>query len=479
MKDGTNSANPGIISFNDFAYYADGALSSPIKTSNRWIWSYNSPVKSTEIQNYNQWNYIGSTGLLKTAEGYTMKGTGGTATTDITQNYAFIGKPNNGTISLSLPLNQIYLIGNPYPSALDADEFIRNNLKDCVGCTATQNVFNGALYFWDHFGVTNNHVLAQYTGGYAAYNLSGGVAGIANSSLTVHDYSVGSKRPKQFIPVAQGFFIDAPLGTAAAAPSLIFTNNQRAFVRESLASSLFIKTNTNAKKSLIDTRSKIRMGFDSFLGMHRQLLVTADPHTTSGYDIGYDAPIYDLKSDDMYWEIENKAYVIQGINNFNEDQIIPLGLIIGNKGQVTIKIDELENIAEDTKIYLYDNLTASYHNMRKSPFVIMMDIGEYKNRFSIQFRDKTLGVEEAILNNDLMVYYAGISKILFIQNNIADVTVNNVTLYNILGQDLGNWAVQNQVQSSIQIPIKNISAGVYIVKLNTSEGVISKKIIIK
>ncbi|TDD75179.1 HYR domain-containing protein [Flavobacterium caseinilyticum] len=478
MRDGTNSASPGLISFNDGAYFADGALSSPIKISNRWIWSYNAPVKSTELQNYNQWNYLGNTGLLKTGEGYTMKGTGGTAATDLTQNYVFVGKPNNGTISLPLPLNQIYLIGNPYPSALDADEFIRNNLKDCVGCTATQNVFNGALYFWDHFGVTNNHVLAQYTGGYAAYNLSGGVAGIANSVLTVHDFSIGSKRPKQYIPVGQSFFIDAPTGTSTSTASLNFTNNQRTFVRETLASSLFIKTIGSAKKSLIDTRSKIRLGFDSSKGMHRQLLVTADPNTTSGYDIGYDAPLFDIKTDDMYWIINNNAYVIQGINNFDEDQIIPLGVVIGNKGSITIKMDELENIADDFRIFLFDNLTESYHNIRKGPLNIMLDIGEYKNRFSLRFKDKTLGIEESILNNDIAVFYAKNSKTLFIQNNFPDVTVNNVTLYNILGQDLGNWDVQNQMQSSIQIPIKNLSSGVYIVKLNTTEGVLSKKIIV-
>ena len=478
MKDGTNSAEIRPISFNDWKYSADGALVSPIITSNHWIWSYNSPVKSTELQNYNQWNFIGSRGVLKTGEGYTMKGTGGTATTDVTQNYVFVGKPNNATISLPLPLNQIYLVGNPYPSAIDADEFIKNNLKDCVGCTAAQNVFNGTLYFWDHFGVTNNHILAQYTGGYAAFNLSGGVAGIANSVLTVHDFSVGSKRPKQYIPVAQGFFIDAPLGTSTSSPSLNFTNNQRAFVRETRASSLFIKTIGSTKKSLIDTRSKIRLGFDSSKGMHRQLLVTADPNTTSGYDIGYDAPIFDIKIDDMYWVIDNNAYVIQGINNFNEDQIIPLGLIIGNKGLINIQLDELENIAGDFRIFLFDKLTESYHNIRKGPLNIMMDIGEYKNRFSLRFKDKTLGIEESILNNDITVFYAKNSKTLFIQNNIPDVTVNNVALYNILGQDLGNWDVQNQMQSSIQIPVKNLSSGVYIVKLNTSEGVLSKKIIV-
>ncbi|TDD75178.1 immunoglobulin domain-containing protein [Flavobacterium caseinilyticum] len=478
-KDGTNSAAPGLISFNDGAYFADGALSSPIKTSNRWIWSYNDKVKSTELQNYNQWNYLGSTGFLKTGEGFTMKGTGGTAATNVTQNYVFIGKPNNATISLPLPLNQIYLVGNPYPSALDANEFIRNNLKDCAGCTATQNVFNGTLYFWDHFGVTNNHILAQYTGGYAAYNLSGGVPGIANSVLTVNNNSSGSRSPKRYIPVAQGFFIDAPLGTAVAAPLLNFNNNQRAFKRESPESSVFMKSVGNKKTQIIDARSKIRLGFDSFVGIHRQLLVTADSNTTSGPDIGYDAPTFDMQKNDIYWEINNKAYVIQGINNFNEDQVIPLGITIADKGPITIKIDELENITESTKIFLFDSVTARYQNIRDEAFSISLDIGEYKNRFYILFLNKTLGVEESFLDKEIDVLYARNYKTLIIQNKTPDTTVNDVYLINLLGQIVDKWDVEDKDQRRIQIPIKNFASGVYIVKLKTSEGEMSTKIIIK
>ena len=57
-----------------------------------------------------------------------MKGTTGTGSVTAEQNYVFVGKPNNGTIQLNISLNQSYLVGNPYPSALDADEFIKDNI---------------------------------------------------------------------------------------------------------------------------------------------------------------------------------------------------------------------------------------------------------------------------------------------------------------------------------------------------------------
>ncbi|MFV8347293.1 LamG-like jellyroll fold domain-containing protein [Flavobacterium sp. ZB4P13] len=487
LRDGTNSAVPKTITFGDGAYFADGSLSSPINISNRWIWSYNSPTldSNTDWDDYFQWNYIANAGLLKTGEGFTMKGTGGTAAIDALQNHVFIGKPNSGDITLSLPPDQTYLVGNPYPSALDANEFILDNLagRNAEG----KNVFNGALYFWDHFGLSNNHILAEYEGGYATYTLTGGVAGIADSPLT--GTGTGSKVPGRFIPVGQGFFVDAALdptlsGTTSTVDGgyINFKNSQRVFVRETSASSIFMKTaGTKSTKTqeTTDTRSKIRLGFDSSVGAHRQLLVGADSNTTLLFDIGYDAPMFDMNDNDMYWELSNSQFVIQAIPDFNVGQIIPLGLTIANEGKATIKIDALENIPEATKIYLYDNITGIYHDIRNSDFTISLAIGEYKNRFSIQFTDKTLDVEENNLNDGLLVLYSNNYKVLIIQNKIPDATVNEVHLFNLLGQAVANWDVKNENQTRIQIPVKNLSSGVYLVKLKTSKGDYGRKIIIK
>jgi hypothetical protein len=45
------------------------------------------------------------------------------------QTYTFVGKPNNGTISSNtVGDDQLLLTGNPYPSAIDADAFITDNI---------------------------------------------------------------------------------------------------------------------------------------------------------------------------------------------------------------------------------------------------------------------------------------------------------------------------------------------------------------
>ncbi|OYX84477.1 MAG: hypothetical protein B7Y83_08125, partial [Flavobacteriales bacterium 32-34-25] len=274
LRDGTDSSNPKAITFGDGAFFAD-TPSSPIKISNRWIWTYNSltPNSNTHWQNYYQWQYKSSTGLIAAADGFSMKGTGGIAPVNATQNYVFTGKPNSGTINKFMALTQTYLVGNPYPSALDADEFIKDNLKDCNGCRATTNTFGGALYFWDHFGLSNNHLLAQYEAGYGIYTLTGGVAAIANGPLNVNNGAISPKTPRRYIPVGQAFYIDAAANNGVAGTGIttgvqggtvVFKNSQRAFIRETSGNSIFMKVdndkNSFAAKETVDNRMKIRLG---------------------------------------------------------------------------------------------------------------------------------------------------------------------------------------------------------------------------
>jgi hypothetical protein len=487
LKDGTISSTPKTISFGSGAYFADSAISNPIKISNRWIWTYNSIiVGGDELSNYYQWNNVAQTGLLRVGEGYTMKGTGGTAPITTTQNYVFVGKPNNGTISLNLNKDSSYLVGNPYSSALDANEFIKDNLatRNAQG----KNVFNGALYFWDHFANSNNHLLAEYQGGYATYSLIGGVVGINDSELTLNDGSNGSNRPKQFIPIGQGFFVDSYLDPAVSGTgiptsvdggTLIFKNSQRTFVRENAVSSVFMKKKETAKTTL-ETIAKIRLGFDSALGAHRQLLVGADPNTTDGFDIGYDAPMYDSNENDMFWNLNNSQFVIQGVPDFNANRIIPLGLAVANEGEITIKLDELENVSTNTEIYLFDSQTTQYHDLKNKDYKTVLAVGKYDNRFSLRFTNQTLGVEEVEeVNDGIIALYSNNYNTLIIRNNLIDTTVNLVTLFNLAGQKISHWDVKGREQKSIQIPIKNLPSEIYIVKINTTKGEFSKKIIVK
>ena len=75
------------------------------------------------------------------------------------------------------------------------------------------------------------------------------------------------------------------------------------------------------------------------------------------------------------------------------------------------------------------------------------------------------------------VAYANTKNILNIKNNVADTTIEQVLLYNLLGQLVTTFEVENQSQQNIQLPISGISSGTYIVKVKTDKGDTSRKII--
>ncbi|MFZ3273331.1 MAG: T9SS type A sorting domain-containing protein, partial [Lutibacter sp.] len=501
LRDGTDitnvidiaNFNQETINFVDGAYSADSPLlNNPIKITSRWIWTYRATIGADPWANYYQWVNVGYWGSIKVGDGYTMKGTGGTAPITAMQNYVFVGKPNSGDISTTqLNPNQTYLIGNPYPSALDANEFIKNNGRDCVGCTGTANVFDGALRFWDHFGLSNNHLLAQYEGGYATYNLSGGTPGASNVPLTANTGDVSSKIPQRYIPVGQGFFVEADDTTTPG--NLNFKNGQRVFQRESLGSSIFMKTATSKKsntqemqETAADNRPKIRLTFISSLGYHRPLLVTLDKNTSNQFDFGYDAPLNENNKEDMFWQLGQRKLVIQGVNNFNEDQELPLGLKISKAGLASIKIEELENMDENIVLFIKDKFTGKTHNISHKPFEIELAPGTYLDRFSLIFRYQKLVaddlgtdiviVEPIVEDTNYHVFMNNVLAELQIKNNGTD-EIRSIVLYNNLGQTMIVWN-KDLNRRIISLPVK-LATGVYVVQINTINGTINKRIIIE
>jgi hypothetical protein len=492
LWDGTNPATPININFVDGAYSADSSVdNSPIKITSRWIWTYRASVGADPWANYYQWVNVGYWGNINVGDGFTMKGTGGVAALDVFQNYVFKGKPNSGDIQTTqLNPGQIYLIGNPYPSALDADEFIKNNLKDCDDCNGSANVFDGALRFWDHFGLSNNHLLAQYQGGYATYNLSGGAPGASNVPLTSQMGS-GSKTPERYVPVGQGFFVEA--GDTTTPGNLTFKNSQRDFVRESSGSSIFMKTAVSKKSSTqekqettADNRPKIRLTFVSSLGHHRPLLVTMDEKTSNQFDIGYDAPLNENNKEDMFWQLGQRKLVIQGVNNFNEDQELPLGIKIAKAGLATIKIEKLQNMDNEISLHIKDKFTGKTYNISQKPFEIELEPGEYLDRFALVFKifklvendvvSGVLDVEPLVEDHNYHVFMNNTIAELQIKNNGTD-EIRSVALYNNLGQTMNIWNADLN-RRIISLPVK-LASGVYIVQINTINGAVNRKIIIE
>lgn len=506
LMDGTLASEPnknGVINFQLAHGSADTGITTPIIISSYWLYTFNG-----QDNHYNSWKSINENTPLFAGEGYTMKGTSGAVAITNQQNYVFKGKPNNGDITLKLDksLGDVNrLIGNPYPSTIDAKEFIKDNIGvSNGGRNVNNNIFNGALYFWDHFGEKNSHYLKEYVGGYATYTLMGGVKAISNDSkINTTSGIESSKIPQQYIPVNQGFFVSTSLDASltgiatVSGGDIVFKNSQRIFNTEAPLNSVFMKgvndksihlsgTNDTVKnKNKRDNRQKIRLLFHSPSGFYRQLLVGVDENASSHFDLGFDAPIADLNKEDMFWTFDGARFVIQGVNNFNKDQELPFGLLINKAGLASIKIDSSENFSKNISVYIKDKLTGKIHKINKNPFEINLESGEYLNRFSLIFKHgKDKGNEDSkedntdafITTEEFLVFMNNTTSELQI-TKLVDVEIMTVSLYNYLGQMIKTWNA-NLNEKASYLPIK-ISAGAYIVQINTNKGKVIKKIIIE
>ena len=221
MKDGTNPLSPMNMSW--VSGINNPLTSNPITLSSYWIFKFQN---LTPI--YANWASVGQNGLLQAGQGYTLKGSGAASAT---QNFTFVGKPNNGQIMSTVSANNLNLSGNPYASALDADKFIQDNL----------GTLNGTLYFWEHFSTNNTHTLAGYQGGYATRTLVGETAPVSPAGIS--GLGSSSRTQGRFIPVGQGFFVTGN----ATGGNIVFDNSQRLFVKESnVDSNVLFRTNQHA-----------------------------------------------------------------------------------------------------------------------------------------------------------------------------------------------------------------------------------------
>lgn len=478
MMDGTTSSAPAAINWTSATY--DGSPGPPISISSLWLYKF---VNGAD-EDYDAWQFVGSGTNISPGEGYTMKGSGAGVINE-QQNYVFRGKPNNGVISVS-PLDDgnLYLVGNPYPSLLDANDFINQNLAN--GATT------GTLYFWEHWG-GGSHFLEGYQGGYATYTTMGGTPAMSHPS--VDPTGSGTKTPYQYIPAGQGFFVqgDSNAGNGATA-TVEFNNSQRDgifldigafsggifFIAEQTGISTFLRAAEASDEidvdSFRDRRQKIRLGYTNTAGFHRQLLLGFDENATDGIDLGLDGLAQDISGDDMYWSIAGDKYIIQAVQDLTQEREVPIGINADEAVSGTIMLDGLENIDDSIDIYLKDNTTNDYYNLRTSGHAISLPAGETNDKYSLVFRSgELLSVEDQTLDSGVLVYVDEYTNDVVIENK-SGLAFEQIEIHTILGQRIIDRDT-NLNSDRIRIPIQDQASGVYIVTVHSQQGKIAKKIV--
>ncbi len=453
------------------------------KISTYWLYTFKNGLT------YWDWANLSPSTPLEVGVGYTQKGTGNAG---VEQQYIFEGKPNNGTIlvnvtdvggpgSVTSVSKTEYLLGNPYPSALDIHKFIDDNV----------GVIDGTLQLWQQWG-GDSHYLNEYQAGYAQVNKLGSVrayqfVGFYGANNGSQD---GTKTPSRYLPVGQGFITEI-----IADGNVEFNNSQRLFIKESAAdgtynngSTFFKSSGTKTKKGINTAKSsdqsgimqKIRLEFNSTSGpeTRRELLLGFSETTTDGFDYGYDAECNESNNNDLNLNLEGKNMNIQAYGPITADKSVPLNFKSSGNNSFEIRITETENLEEGLQVYLRDHLTESYFELTTNEvYSFSSEQGKFNNRFEIVFQNeaKTLSTEEAAFTENY-IYYQNRTNTLFAKKLNSDV--KKLALISMRGETV--LEVDNVPTGSLENGFKfsNIATGAYVVCLRTETNeVLTKKIV--
>lgn len=346
---------------------------------------------------------------------------------------------NNGDISVTLGYssdadntNDANLLGNPYPSALDADAFL----------TANTNL-GGTLYFWTHN--TEDSAGNNTQDDYVYWNGMGGLG-----SCT------GCTAPDGNIASGQGFFAQS-----IAAGDVTFTNQMR--VTTSGDNDLFYKTTAKSEEKEND-RIWLNITSDAKFS---QMLFGYHEKATEGVDRLYDAE-RSIGGQGLFINslFEDKSFAIQGKENFTGYEELSLNIASDLTGEHKIEIDHLEGIFKNIPVIIRDNTLDLEHDLSTGAYIFNLDIaGEYNDRF-------VLKIGEYIVENpeDSQV------KVYVKKNTLkikSPTKLSGIRVFDIHGKKLYST---NKSKKNYSIKMKKISnAKVLIVHIELENGEVSKK----
>jgi hypothetical protein len=290
--------------------------------------------------------------------------------------------------------------------------------------------------------------------------------------------------PGRYVAVGQGFFVSAsPTGGTVR-----FENAQRNYKNNIFdnGGTFFFKGGTENKESQdpIDLLPIIKLGFN-YLGtneveLHRQIGISFKNGNNFEYNNGFDSEVFDIQTTDFYWnfaDYSQKKLIIAGVAEISKNLEVPLTIVMSNNEPITIELDEITNINQE--VYIEDKLTGNYYTLTEDTEIeLNLEEGTYKDRFFLTFYQRVLNLEDApTLFKEVGVFMDNDANELVI-NNKNNLEISKVELFNILGQKIKEWKnIENKTENRLQL--NKLSASIYIVKIQSPKGKISKKIIIE
>ena len=470
----------------DYAYWSSPVASfssasiSP-DTSTNYIYKWNPTIANS---NNGQGNWVNGNEIMTAGKGYIVRGPDTYTSTPAAYISTMSGTPFNGIIQNSITRGDITsvagtypaapyagtngvtitsntdnwnLVGNPYPSAIDALSFINLN-------AVTNGTIVGNVRVWTH-GTSVNQTNANAFYSTFGYNYS--------TSDYINYNGTGPSIPgfDGYIGAGQGFFVLMNEAPVPQTSTVTFNNSMRSDLNRN---DQFYRATSSSETNLNTIeKNRIWLSLVNPSNVANTTLVGYVTGATMSQDIAFDAPHKVGAASTIYSMINNDPMIIQGRPTpFNSNDTVPIGLIIPSNGIYNIAISKIDGLFEDTAqgIYLEDTTLGIIHNLRSGPYSFAAVTGTFNSRFILRYTNATLGTENP--HNDNQTFA-------FISNNQLIVqsidSIKEVTVYDITGKLVSTYKpneLKNQFKTDFYF-----ANGAYIAKIKLDNGtVVAKKL---
>jgi hypothetical protein len=402
------------------------------------VYGYNQSVLATATNDLNGfdkgWQSPSTLAeTLTTGSGYTVQ-----LPANVTINFA--GTPTTGTVTRALARNAAatpngtdagwQLIGNPYPAPLAFNR---------VAAIDRPNL-DGALYTFESTG--------PYAGQYRTY-----LNGLGSGD--------------SIVAVGQGFFMRVSAGQTSG--SLTFRNAQRRTQY----------TDRAVRRSTAPARPLVQLDLQG-AGLADPLYVYFESGATAGTDAGFDA----VKLPNTHGLNLSAAgadnLAISGLPLPGTTTVtVPLHLRVPATGSYTLHAAQLLNLSS-THAYLRDRQTGALTDLSTTPdYTFQLNAAYTGVRFELVLTSQTaLAVAPASLSAQVAVFPNPASQQVFVELPATlSRAAATATLLDALGRPVRSFVLPAGTAAHA-LPLGNVTAGLYSLRVNTDQGTITKKLLV-
>ncbi|MEI8047237.1 MAG: LamG-like jellyroll fold domain-containing protein [Bacteroidota bacterium] len=345
--------------------------------------------------------------------------------TDITK--SFVGKLNAGNFTFNGTSNPALtysatgegwnLLGNPFPSALDWDDFTKTNI-------------NGSAYVYD-----------GAAGQYISWN--GTTGSLANG----------------IIPPMNGFFVKTATGASLTIP---FSSRKHTSIN-------FYKDKTFVENLLV--LEVAGNGFSDKTYIHFR------EDATAGLDNEFDAfKLFGIgEAPQLYTSVDEEMLSINSLPFMDDEIAIPLNLKVGKEDKYEISVDE-NTLLETVGMSLKDLTTGIVYDLHNQTSINVNHSPVNPCERFLLLLNRTTSANEILDETDGIEIYSN-NQHIFIKSKKQEST--QVSVYTMLGQTLLSKTFTGLGNGqAFQIDFTG-KTGFYLVKVKTNNGTKSEKIYIK